>query len=112
MDAATARDRLLTLPGITEHDHFGRPAYRATTAKGRPTTIFLTLWLDEQRAVLLLDVEQQADLHARHPQVFFPVPNKWGAKGATFLELARADERLFTLGVQQALAKATGDRRP
>ncbi|MBK9700287.1 MAG: MmcQ/YjbR family DNA-binding protein [Flavobacteriales bacterium] len=110
MDAATARDRLLALPGVTEHDHFGRPAYRATTAKGKPSTIFLTLWLDDQRAVLLLDVEQQTELHAQHPQVFFPVPNKWGAKGATFVDLARTDDRLFTLGVQQALSKATGDR--
>ena len=112
MDVATARDRLLALPGVSEHDHFGRPAYRATTAKGRPSSIFLTLWPDEQRAVLLLDVEQQTELHARHPQVFFPVPNQWGAKGATFMDLARTDDRLFTLGVQQALAKAVGDRRP
>ncbi|HMQ74762.1 MAG TPA: MmcQ/YjbR family DNA-binding protein [Flavobacteriales bacterium] len=112
MDAATARDRLLALPGVTEHDHFGRPAYRATTAKGKPSPIFLTLWLNDHRAVLMLDADQQAELHARHPRVFFPVPNKWGARGATFMELAEADERLFTLGVQEALAKAEGDRRP
>lgn len=106
MDAATARDLLLALPGITEHDHFGRPAYRATNAKGRPTNIFLTLWLNDQRAVLMLDPEQQATLHEQHPSVFIPLANKWGANGATSMELERTDLRLFHLGVGEALRKA------
>lgn len=106
MDAATARDLLLAMPGITEHDHFGRPAYRATNAKGRPTKIFLSLWLNDQRAVLMLDPEQQATLHEQHPSVFIPLTNKWGAKGATCMELRRTDLRLFHLGVGEALHKA------
>lgn len=106
MDAATARDLLLALPGITEHDHFGRPAYRATNAKGRPTNIFLTLWLNDQRAVLMLDPGQQAVLHEQYPTVFVPLINKWGAQGATFMELVGTDLRLFHLGVGEALRKA------
>lgn len=106
MDALDAREWLLGRPGVTEHDHFGRPAYRGTSAKGKPTRIFLTLWIDDNRAVLMLDTEQQAELHARHPDVFFPVPNKWGEKGATFVELRKAHERIFRLGVAQAMALA------
>ena len=62
MDSASARIYLLALPGITEHDHFGRPAYRSITSKGKPSNIFMTLWVEDQRAVLLLNVEQQAEL--------------------------------------------------
>ncbi|MCB9184894.1 MAG: MmcQ/YjbR family DNA-binding protein [Flavobacteriales bacterium] len=106
MDALSAREWLLAQPGVTEHDHFGRPAYRGTNAKGKPTRIFLTLWIEDNRAVLMLDTELQAQLHAPHPVVFFPVPNKWGGKGATFVELRKADARLFQLGVAQAMALA------
>lgn len=95
MNAAEARDLLLAVPGITEHDHFGKLAYRGLTAKGKPSKIFLTLWVEENRAVLLLNLEQQADLVARHPGILIPVPNKWGEKGATFVELRKAGSRQF-----------------
>ncbi|MBK9177416.1 MAG: hypothetical protein IPM46_13995 [Flavobacteriales bacterium] len=106
MDAQDARELLLALKGVTEHDHFGKAAYRGITAKGKPSKIFLTLWIEEQRAVLMLDMERQADLHARQPVVFFPVPNKWGAKGATFVELAKCNERLFRAGLRLTMELA------
>lgn len=106
MDALAARDILVALHGVSEHDHFGKAAYRGTTLKGKPSRIFLTLWIDEQRAVLLIDAEQQAVLQAHHPDIFFPVPNKWGAKGATFVELARCPERMFREAVAVAMRQA------
>lgn len=106
MDAAVARELLLALPGVTESDHFGKPAYRGTTPKGKPSRIFLTLWIEDNRAVLMLDLEQQSALHARHPEVFFPVPNKWGAKGATFVELKKCGTSLFHQGVKVAMVLA------
>lgn len=106
MDAQDARELLLALKGVTEHDHFGKAAYRGITSNSKPSKIFLTLWIEEQRAVLMLDAEQQSDLHARHPEVFFPVPNKWGEKGATFVELGKCSARLFILGVNVAMRLA------
>lgn len=106
MDSSYARDLILALPGATEHDHFGKGAYRAPTVKGKPSKIFMTLWIEEQRAVFMLTVEQQADLHARHPQVYFPVPNKWGEKGATFVELKKATEKIFREGLALAMMNA------
>lgn len=106
MDSATARELVLGIPGVSEHDHFGKVAYRGTTAKGKPSKIFMTLWVEEQRAVFMLYAEQQAELHARHPKVFFPVPNKWGEKGATFVELAKATEKVFREGLRMALENA------
>ncbi|MBK8497643.1 MAG: MmcQ/YjbR family DNA-binding protein [Flavobacteriales bacterium] len=106
MDSASARELVLGLPGISEHDHFGKGAYRATTAKGKPSRIFMTLWVEEHRAVFMLTVEKQAELHARHPQVFFPVPNKWGEGGATFVELKKAPEKLFREVLRMAMENA------
>lgn len=106
MDAASARELLLSLPGVSEHDHFGKLAYRGLTAKGRPSKIFLTLWVEDNRAVLLLDLEQQAELHARDSGLFFPVPNKWGEKGATFVELRRIGEKHFREAVGRVMKLA------
>lgn len=106
MTSASARELVLALPGATEHDHFGKGAYRVRNAKGKPSRIFMTLWVEEQRAVFMLDVEQQTELHARYPLVFCPVPNKWGEKGATFVELAEATERIFREGLNMAIANA------
>jgi len=106
VDSAAARDFLLALPGVSEHPHFDKQAFRGTTAKGKPSKIFLTLWVEENRAVLMFNQELQADWHARHPQVFFPMPNKWGALGATFVELARCSEALFRESVAVAMRQA------
>ena len=70
----------------------------------------MTLWIEEQRAVFMLTVEQQSELHARHPQVYFPVPNKWGEKGATFVELKKATEKVFRAGLEMALVNAGAGR--
>lgn len=110
MDSSSARDLVLALPGATEHDHFGKGAYRVPSPKGKPSKIFMTLWIEEQRAVFMLAVEQQAELHARHPQVYFPVPNKWGEKGATFVELVKATEKIFREGLLLALENAGAGR--
>ncbi|MBK6343508.1 MAG: MmcQ/YjbR family DNA-binding protein [Flavobacteriales bacterium] len=106
MDAAAARDLLLTLPGVAEHAHFDKQAFRGRTPKGKASRIFLTLWVEENRAVLMLDQELQAEWHARHPQVFFPIPNKWGEQGATFVELARCSEAHFRESVAVAMQRA------
>jgi len=106
MDAASALDLLLALPGVVEQPHFDKLAFRGRTPKGKPSKIFLTLWVEENRAVLLLDPEAQAELHARHPLIFFPVPNKWGEKGATFVELRAAGEKIFLEGSRVAMRLA------
>ncbi|HRH38707.1 MAG TPA: MmcQ/YjbR family DNA-binding protein [Flavobacteriales bacterium] len=106
MDSAAARDVVLSLPGATEHDHFGKGAYRVKKSNGKPSRIFMTLWVEERRAVLMLTVDQQADLHARYPLVFFPVPNKWGEKGATFVELSNANVKLLRFAIDIAVSNA------
>lgn len=110
MDIATARTIALNDFNGEEYDHFGKVAYRLKAKKpgGKPGKTFMTLWVQENRAVLMLDVEQQTDLHARHPKSFEPHPSKWGAKGATFVDLVNVSEKLFREGLALAARNAGG----
>ena len=89
MDFETAREIALQMPGTLEKEHWGKPSYSVKKK------IFLTLWLEEGRAVLKLTPEQQAELGAEHPDAFAPVPNKWGRHGWTNLFMDACSAHLF-----------------
>lgn len=100
MDVGAARDLALAIPGTVEADHFGNPSYRAMgepDAKGKVKkgVIFMTLQIEQHTATLMLTVEQQADVCDHHPDVFAPLPNKWGEQGATRVALDKATERVL-----------------
>ncbi|BAU55845.1 MmcQ/YjbR family DNA-binding protein [Mucilaginibacter gotjawali] len=82
MDIETARQLALSLPGTVELDHFGRPSFRFNNK------IFATLWPGQNRMMVKLTPIDQDVFHSFDPAVFYPVPNKWGLKGATFVELS------------------------
>lgn len=108
MDIASAREITLNEFDGEEYDHFGKAAYRIKPKKagGKPGRTFMTLWIEEGHAVLMLNVEQQADLIARHPREFEAHPSKWGAKGATIMHLERTSTEVFRMAVSEARAKA------
>jgi hypothetical protein len=81
IDLETARQIALSLPGTVEQDHFGKPSFRVNNR------IFSTLWLKENRMMVKLSPIDQSVFNSFDPAVFYPVPNKWGLKGATFVEL-------------------------
>jgi hypothetical protein len=83
-DLETARQIALSLPDTEEYDHFGRPAFKI---KGKRT--FATLWPVEKRMMVKLSLIDQSVFHSFDPAIFYPVPNKWGLKGATFVELSK-----------------------
>ena len=83
VDLETARQIALSFPRSEEKDHFGIPSFRVNNK------IFATLWVKEnQMMVKLLPIDQSV-FNSFDPTVFYPVPNKWGLKGATFVELAK-----------------------
>lgn len=96
MDADTAREMALDMPGTAEKPHFGRPSYSVKKK------IYVTLWKDEERAVLKLTPVQQADLADQYPDVFAPVPNKWGTHGWTNVLMPFCSERLFRYAMDLA----------
>ena len=82
VDLEAARQLALSFPGTVEKDHFGIPSFRANDR------LFATLWIHHNRMMVKLSAIDQSVFHSFDPATFYPVPNKFGHKGATFVELA------------------------
>lgn len=89
IDCETVRALALALPEVEEHDHWDRPSFRVRNK------IFVTLWPDEQRAVLKLSRDDQSALVQLDPEVFSPVPGTWGEQGSTNVQLDRIERDMF-----------------
>lgn len=77
----TARQIALALPGTTEHPHFDKRAFKVNKR------IFATLWEKERLLMIKLSLIDQSVFSSFDPNVIYPVPNKWGLQGCTFIEL-------------------------
>jgi hypothetical protein len=97
VDQETARKIALAQPDAEEFDHFGRPAFRVKKKR-----IFATLWPNENRMMVKLRPIDQSVFQAFDQSVFYPVPNKWGLNGATFVELSKVREDMLTDAVHTA----------
>jgi len=102
---ATARDLrriALSLDGTVEAPHFDRTAFKVKR-------IYATLAADGLTANLMLTPDEQALKCEVAPEAFSPVPNAWGARGATTAKLnALTVEELrdaLALAWQHALPK-------
>lgn len=78
----------LALPQAAEKPHFDRAAFFVNAPKGK---IFATMPPDGRSANLMLDRDTQEFLMESAPDVFSRLPNKWGDKGATMIDLSSAD---------------------
>lgn len=96
VDIETAWQLAMALPGTIEKDHFGIPSFRTNNR------IFATLWIKENRMMVKLPPIDQSAFHSFNPEVFYPVPNKWGHKGATFVELDKVDAAILQDALWQA----------
>lgn len=108
MDVEGARAIVLKGFNAEEYDHFGKVAFRIGAKKtgAIPGRTFMTLWLDEGFAVLMLNSEQQIELIDAHPGQFEPHPSKWGEKGATIMHLGKVNEKLFRDALSIAVVHA------
>lgn len=91
-----ARQVALGLPGTTEQPHFDKLAFKAN---GR---IFSTLWEKEQRIMVKLSLIDQSVFSSFNPAIIYPVPNKWGLQGCTFVELATVPKEMLEDALQTA----------
>ena len=89
----------LSLPHAVEKPHFDRASFRVDLPRGK---IFTTLPPDDATANLMLSRAQQDILCGAEPEIFVPLPNKWGEKGATALRFEAAD----AVTVRSALSMA------
>jgi hypothetical protein len=101
--AADLRRMALALEGTTEAPHFDRTAFRTRR-------IYVTLAADGATANVMFTPEQQSFKCMMLPEVFFPVPNAWGARGATTCTLARASEAELADALRLAWGNAPAKR--
>jgi len=83
VDLETARQIALSFPGSEERDHFGIPSFRVNNK------IFATMWINHDRMMVKLSPIDQSVFNSFDPSIFYAVPNKWGLRGSTFVELAK-----------------------
>lgn len=91
------RAEALKLPRAIERPHFDWASFRVDAPKGK---IFCTLPPHHDFSNVFLTPDEQRMLCEAEPDIFFPVPNKWGEKGATSIRLKTCD----TATLRSALA--------
>ena len=83
------RTLALSLPYAIEKPHFERASFRVDAPRGKTIA---TLLESDGSANVFLTPEEQEMLIAAEPGNFSKVPNKWGDKGATTIQLSASDE--------------------
>lgn len=84
------RELALSFPEVTEEPHFEKTSFRVNKK------IFATYDSRENRACLKLSETDQYIFSAADKGVIYPVPNKWGKQGATFVDMKNVKLKLFT----------------
>lgn len=84
-----AKKLALSFPETDEHPHFERKAFRVKRK------IFATLLENDKTMNLLLTPEDQHVFCKIDEKIIYPVPNKWGHKGATTIDLKGISVSLF-----------------
>jgi YjbR len=77
----------LSFPEVTEQPHFDNPSFRFKNK------IFATYWTKDNKAMVKLSLNDQSVFCSYNNEIFYPVNGKWGAQGATFvnMDLVRND---------------------
>jgi hypothetical protein len=91
MSARRFRRIALSLPGVVESSHMGKPDFRVGKR------VFATLgYPDDAWGMVKLAPEEQQVVVEAAPDIFRPVPGGWGKRGATNVRLASADDTSMT----------------
>jgi predicted DNA-binding protein (MmcQ/YjbR family) len=85
----TMRNLALSFPETTEEPHFEKTSFRVRKK------IFATYDELNHRACLKLSEVDQDVFSINQAEVIYPVPNKWGKQGWTFLEMDKVNKELF-----------------
>lgn len=93
------REMALSFEGSNEQPHFEKASFRV----GKK--IFATLDTEQKRACLMLSLVDQSVFTAFDQSIIYPVPNKWGLKGATFVELQTVPKAMLKDALKQAYHK-------
>ena len=100
ISVADFRKLALALDGVTEEPHFERTPFRVNKK------IVATLDVKSQLVCLMLDEIQQSVFCSFDSSVIYPVPNKWGKQGATYVELKEVRKDMLKDILNEAYKKA------
>jgi predicted DNA-binding protein (MmcQ/YjbR family) len=89
MSTKTFKELALALPGAEELPHFEKTSYRVNKK------IFATLDVQNSIACLKLSPVDQNVFSGISRQAIYPVPNKWGLRGWTYIELDKVRKNLI-----------------
>ena len=87
----------LSFPGVEQVPHFERSGFKVTGKR-----MFTTYLADNNTANIFLTPEEQKVFCEIDNKNIFPIPNKWGEKGATTFDLNNVQSEL----VMEALLSA------
>lgn len=91
---------LFSLTGIEKKPHFDRVGYKVVGKR------MIATYLAKNHTVnIFLSPEEQAAFCNLNASQIYPVPNKWGEKGATTFDLAGGDEAIIFAALESAYKK-------
>jgi predicted DNA-binding protein (MmcQ/YjbR family) len=85
----TFRKLALSFPETTEESHFEKTSFRVKKK------IFATYDDTKKRACIKLSEIDQNVFSSADKTIIFPVDNKWGKQGWTFIEMTKVHKDLF-----------------
>jgi hypothetical protein len=85
----TLRHLAMSLPEVTEEPHFDKTSFRVRKK------IFVSYDALFKRACIKLSVIDQDVFSAFDDTTIFPVDNKWGKQGWTFIEMEKVKPEIF-----------------
>jgi hypothetical protein len=89
----------LSFPGTEQVPHFERIGFKITGKR-----MFATYLDKDNTANIFLTPQEQAVFCEMHKSIY-PVPNKWGEKGATTFDLNTVPRHIVTEGLLSAYNK-------
>lgn len=104
ISSGTFRKLAFALPGTVEKPHFDKSAFCVNNK------IYATLDEKNNRVCLLLSQIDQSVFSAYDNTVIYPVPNKWGLKGATYVELKKVLKPVLKDALLHAYEKIAASR--
>ena len=84
------REIALSFPEVNEAPHFEKTSFRAQKK------IFASYSTQDKRACLKLSEIDQSVFSTHQSGGVYPVPNKWGKQGWTFIELKNIKKEMLT----------------
>ena len=97
----TFRQLALSFPETVELPHFEKTSFRVKKK------IFATLSEKDKLACVKLSQTDQSVFCAFDLSVIYPVPNKWGLQGWTFIDLTKIKKAMLVDALNTAHAEAT-----